>query len=223
MRHPLIPNKLKAIGIACAFTALAWATPFAVQATTLSDNTTQASSDTLAATATNWLAASFTADASYTQATLQATLTGSVSGGSSLLALYSSDASGLIPDSLLATFTATTSGSLSFTLSGVDLLEGSRYWLVLSNASGSTNWAWTESSEGTGSGYTGLWANSDDAGGVWFTNSTLYPLQASVTVSSVPEPTTLMLWLGALPLLAMARANAQPKTQAESSNKEAQA
>ncbi|MGH6645505.1 choice-of-anchor R domain-containing protein [Aquabacterium sp.] len=211
MRHRPITATLRTIGLACVFSALTWTAPFAAQATTLSDNTEQVSSGTLAATATSWLAASFTSDADHSLATLDAVLSGSVDSGASTLALYSSDASGLIPDSLLATFTATSTdgGSLGFTLSGIDLLAGSSYWLVLSNGAGGTNWSWTEASEGTGTGFTGLWANSDDAGDVWFTNSTLYPLQAKVTVSAVPESATLLLWLGALPLLACARARSK--------------
>lgn len=207
MTHRPLTHAVRALCAACAFSALTWAAPLAAQATTLSDNTAQLSSDSLAATATNWLAASFTADTSIGQATLDAVLLGSVDSGASTLALYSSDASGLVPDSLLATFTATTTstGTLGFTLSGVSLSAGSSYWLVLSNASGSTNWAWTESSDGTGNGFTGVWANSDDAGAVWFTNSTLYPLQAMVAVSAVPEPAPLVLWLGALTLFAVVR------------------
>lgn len=212
MTHRSLTTRLKAVYVASALCALVVAAPFTVEATTLSDNTAQASSDSLAATATSWLAASFKADADYSLATLEAVLSGTDDSGASTLALYSSDASGLIPDSLLATFTAGTSssGSLGFTLNDVDLLAGSSYWLVLSNATGSTNWSWTESSDGSGTGFNGLWANSDDAGGVWFTNSNLYPLQAAVTVvSAVPEPTSMLLWLGALPLLAWARAKSK--------------
>lgn len=198
---------------ACAagILALNMAMPLAAFAAPLSDNTTQASAGTLAATSSDWLAASFTADADYSAATLEAILSATVDSGTATLALYSSDASGLIPGSLLATFQATGSASslASYSLSGVTLQSNTSYWLVLSNASSTANWSWTEASDGTGAGFTGLWANSDDAGEVWFTNSTLYPLQASVTVSAVPEPNTLVLfWLGAVPLLLVARRQA---------------
>jgi len=197
---------------ACAAAALAltMAMPMATSAATLSDNTTPASAGTLAATATDWLAASFTADADYSAATLEAILSATIDSGTASLALYSSDASGLIPGSLLATFQATGSANslATFSLSGVTLQSNTSYWLVLSNATGTANWSWTDTSEGTGTGFTGVWANSDDAGEVWFTNSSLYPLQASVSVSAsaVPEPNTLMLfWLGGIPLLLVAR------------------
>lgn len=69
---------------------------------------------------------------------------------------------------------------------------------MLSNATGESTWAWTAASEGAGSGFTGAWADSDDAGSTWFTESSLYPLQASISVSAVPEPATWLLMLGGL-------------------------
>ncbi|MDO9005466.1 MAG: choice-of-anchor R domain-containing protein [Aquabacterium sp.] len=212
MNHRPITARLKAIGAASALCALVWAAPFAAQATTLSDNTTQITADTVAADATNWLAASFSTDTTYSAATLQAVVLALADSGATTLALYSSDASSLVPDSLLANFNlvSTSATASTFSLSDIDLQGNATYWLVLSNASGSTNWSWTEASDGTGSGFTGTWANSDDAGGVWFTNSNLYPLQAGVTVvSAVPEPASMLLWLGAMPWLMLARAKNQ--------------
>jgi hypothetical protein len=201
-------SRLRAV---CAASALALAMPFSAMASTLSDNTAQVSADALAVTSSNWLAASFTSDANYSMTTLDAVLSASTDSGAATLALYSSDASTLIPDSLLATFQPVSSaGGLTFTVSGVTLQSNTSYWLVLSNASGTSQWSWTEASEGTGTGFTGVWANSDDAGGVWFTNSSLYPLQASVSVSAVPEPTSMLLWLGGLSLLLVARRHVFP-------------
>jgi hypothetical protein len=212
-------SRLRTLFTATAIAAAFMATPFAAQATTLSDNSTQASADTLTATATDWLAASFTMDADYGTATLEAVLQASTVSGASILTLYSSDASGLIPANYLATFQTlgNLDASTTFSLSGISLQSGTSYWVVLSNATGGSTWSWTESSEGTGSGFTGVWANSDDAGGVWFTNSSLYPLQLSVSASSVPEPMSCVLWLSGLGLLGAARRSRQ-SARIDSSN-----
>lgn len=188
------------------------ASPTLAQAaeTTISDNTTLSSAGTNEVSANNWLASSFTLGA-LDGDSLLATVVGSTTSGTASLALYSSDASGLIPESALASFTATgsTDGTLSFSLNGLSLTAGT-YWAVLTNTTGSTQWSWTEDSSGSGTGFTGAWANSDDAGSTWFSNSTLYPLQVSVSVSSVPEPTALLLGLaGVAGLVGLRRPSAQ--------------
>jgi len=173
----------------------ATATPARASETTIADNTSLSSAGTNEVSGDAWLAASFTVDALDGEGLL-ATLVGSTQAGSASLALYSSDASGLIPDSALATFTAvnSTDGTLNFSLSGLTLGSGT-YWAVLSNATGSSEWSWTADSVGAGTGFTGAWANSDDAGVTWFSNSTLYPLQLRMAVSTVPEPGSWLLGL----------------------------
>lgn len=181
------------------------------QALTLSDNTANTSGGTLSADSLNVLAASFVASealALSASSPLQAILNAQTSSGTAVLQLYSSDSSGLVPDSLLASFTAsnTTATTESFTLSGLSLAAGSTYWLVLgntlSNGSGATQWSWTTDGSGTGTGFTGTWASSDDGGLTYFTGSTLYPLQMSIsTVSAVPEVNGLVLMLAGLPLM----------------------
>lgn len=197
--------------------------------TLLSDNTGEASTATLQANATQWLAASFTTDQTYdTLAQWTATVlgqadastgTGVSSGGTgaATLSLYSSDPIGLVPDSALATFTAmaSTDTATTYSLTGVALSANNAYWLVLSNNTGTSTWAWSESGTGTGTGFTGNWANSDDAGSTWFTNSNLYPLQASVqvtTVSTVPEPATWALLLVSLGGAAVVRLSSRAKS-----------
>lgn len=195
------------IKLACiaGFAALATAAP--VHADTLSDNTSAASAGTVSVDATRLVAASFASGTTSGSVTLTATLLGSTASGSATLSLYGSDASGLIPDAALAQFSAVSSsdGSLVFSLSGVTLAADTSYWLVLSNADGSSNWSWTEESTGSGTGYTGIWADSDDGGETWFSNSALYPQQFSVVATAVPEPSTTVLLLCAVPVLAAAR------------------
>lgn len=204
-RRTRSPLHTVALGIACAL-CLASA-PSLSAATTLSDNTQQASADSLLATASDWLAASFTADNSYSGVTLDVVLNAITVSGTSTLSLYGSDSSGLIPSALIADFSLLTesASATTYSLTDVDLLAGTSYWLVLSNGSGESAWSWTESSEGTGAGFTGLWANSDEAGATWFTNSSRYPLQASVSISAVPEPSGTVLWLSAVPGLLLTR------------------
>lgn len=193
-----------ALSAACALGLMV--TPALSMAATLSDNTYQTSADSLTASASDWLAASFTADGNYSAITLDVVLSAITVSGTSTLSLYSSDSSGLIPSNYLATFSlgAESANTTAYTLSGIDLQGGSSYWLVLSNSTGDSAWSWTEASDGTGTGFTGLWANSDVAGAAWFTNSNLYPLQAAVSISAVPEPSTKVLWLSTLPLLMLA-------------------
>lgn len=196
--------------------ALAGPTQAATQTTVLSDNSAQASTDVLTASAGIWLAADFISDANYdATSTLQANLLASTGSGTAQLTLYSSDSSGLVPGSAIASFTNFTSASNAFTLSGVGLAANTHYWLVLSNADGASDWAWSEISGGTGVGYTGVWANSDDAGATWFSNSSETPLQFALSitaVSAVPEPAGWACLLAALPLLAVARRRAKPSS-----------
>lgn len=201
MSHASIPLACMA-GLAAVLAAAAPA-----HAGTLSDNTASASAGTLAVDAANLLAASFGSGSTSGAVSLTATLLGSTTSGSATLSLYGSDASGLVPDAALAGFTAVSAsdGSLVFTLSGVTLQADTGYWLVLSNAGGTSDWSWTEENSGSGAGYTGVWANSDDAGATWFSNSALYPQQFSVVATAVPEPSTTVLLLSAVPLLAAAR------------------
>ncbi|MGC4063027.1 MAG: choice-of-anchor R domain-containing protein [Aquabacterium sp.] len=190
--------------------ALALTVPTASRASTLSDNLSAVSEDSVTASLDHWLAASFTTDTAIgTGDTLTAVLKAGVLDGSQSLSLYTSDDTGLVPTQWLADFTATssTSSTSTFSLSGVSLSSASSYWLVLSNASGTSTWQWTADSTGSGTGFTGLWADSDDAGNVWFSNSARYPLQLSVSssISAVPEPASNVLTLTGLCLLAAMR------------------
>lgn len=213
-----IKNPLHHRIAACALLALALAghVQATTQTTVLSDNSSQASTDVLTAAAGNWLAADFISDAFYDSAsTLQANLLANTLSGTAQLRLYASDSSGLVPSSAIASFVALANG---FTLSGVSLDANTHYWLVLSNADGATDWAWTEISGGTGGGYTGVWANSDDAGTTWFSNSSETPLQFALSiasVSAVPEPAGWACLLAALPLLAVAKRRAKPSITAQ--------
>jgi hypothetical protein len=204
-----------------AWSVLGWlflaGAPAKADATTLSDNTSQTAAGSLSASSFEWLAAGFVSDANYTDVDLEVVLAAAELSGATTLALYSSDSSGQIPEGLLKSFSlsSTAASSLTFSLSDVDVLANTSYWLVLSNATGLSTWAWTEASEGVGAGFTGAWANSDDAGSSWFTNSPLYPLQATVKVGipQVPEPATTALWLGLLPVWLLARKRSTLSTE----------
>ena len=87
---------------------------------------------------------------------------------------------------------ATTPTDATWTTPGVSLSANTTYWLVLRASSGTFNWAWTSANTGTGVGYTNTWADSDNAGSIWF-SSTAFPFLASVTATPVPEPGSLLL------------------------------
>ena len=62
---------------------------------------------------------------------------------------------------------------------GVKLVPAAKYWVVLSGLTGSVSWAFTNSSTGSGAGFTGEWAQSVNGGGNWSV-STSAPLQMQV-------------------------------------------
>lgn len=216
-RPPARPLQALACSVALA---LAGAAMPAAASTVLSSNLDQTSTDTLEATATDWLAISFVNTATLSSSdVLLATLAATTSSGTAALTLYSSDPSGLIPGSALAAFTATSSGAgtLGFSLTGTTLTTGSTYWLVLSQDSGASQWRWTSSNTGSGSGFTSTWADSTDAGATWFAESTLYPLQAAVSVSAVPEPASALCLLSGLAALGGLARQRRGRAQAASS------
>jgi len=202
MSRPARFSQVLASGLTAGVIAAATAATAAV----FSDTTASSSSGTNAATASEWLAVSFVVDSDYAATGLVATLLMTSSSGAPTLSLYSSyvdtygGSSNLIPDSPIATFTtgASSSGSAAFSLASVDLTANSTYWLVLSS-SGASDWSWTATTGGSGSGHTGRWASSEDdgeLGTLWFTQSTLYPLQFSV-----PEPSRAASSLACIAML----------------------
>lgn len=148
-------------------------------ATSFFDDLSAANGGSETVSGANWIAGSFTTDASkYT--TVAATLLLQQTGSSSpaILNLYSDG--GLQPGSLLGTFTSPSTystsslASTSFTLSTVTLQANTTYWLVLHSASGSYNWGWT-------SDFTVMndWASSANSGSIWFGDNA-YPYQYKV-------------------------------------------
>lgn len=197
-RRPTLPQAARRFALASALAAASVAASLpAAHAEVLSDNTGTEMVGIVTATGNDWVGASFVTVATSGLSQIQATLLGSTASGSPTLALYSSDASTLIPESALATFTAADSedGSLSFVLDNYELTADTTYWIVLTNTEGSTDWNWTFDSTGSGAGFTANWAGSDDAGITWYTNSQLYPLQFAVSVAAVPEPANAVLLL----------------------------
>jgi hypothetical protein len=90
------------------------------------------------------------------------------------------------PGSPLASFTPTstipaTIGPATFAIPGGRLLApNTKYWVVLSADTGSFQWANANSSAGSGSGFTGEWANTFDLNSGWSVSTSL-PLQMKVS------------------------------------------
>ncbi len=149
--------------------------------TDLSDNLSQTTDSTEAATGSNDLAASFatgTSAVSVTSVTIPLAVT---SGGAVTVAIYTDG--GLEPGTLVGTLTSpssysTTGANATFTGS-VALSASTTYWVVLKATSGTANWSWTDSTTGTGTGFNGEWATSSDGGTTWFSDDD-YPLQMQV-------------------------------------------
>lgn len=176
---------------------------------TLSDNITGvATGGTVAASGSNWLAASFgTGDSTYQLDSVTLLLENTVPGNA-VVDIYTDG--GLQPGTLVGALTSP-SGYLgplvetTFTASGITLAADSTYWVVLAATSGEFDWGWAASDSGTGIGFQDTWSQSFDGGNSWFTfvGPDSYPTQMIVT-ASVPEPGTLtlfgiggsLLWLG---------------------------
>ena len=151
--------------------------------TDLADNLSQTPDSYETATGNNWLAASFTTTSavSVTGVTLPLAMTTS---GAVTLSIYTDG--GLEPGTLVGTLASpssfsATSADATFTGS-VALSAGTTYWVVLQATSGAFNWYWTDSTTGTGTGFTGEWSQSSNAGTTWFSDDN-YPLQMQVLVS----------------------------------------
>jgi hypothetical protein len=175
----------------------------------LSDNITGVETGgTVAASGSNWLAASFgTGDWTSQLDAVTLLLENSVAGNA-VVDIYSDG--GLQPGSLVGTLTSPSSylGPLvetTFTASGITLAANSTYWVVLYATSGEFDWAWAANDSGTGIGFQDTWSQSSDGGNSWFTfvGPDSYPTQMIVS-ASVPEPGSLtllsiggaLLWLG---------------------------
>ncbi len=181
-----------------------------VKATTLSDNLSTANAGTEAVSGTNWVAASFSTDASAYRLESNTLSLANITPGSAELDLYSGAGQ---PASMLAALTSplfyTSSLSPStFTGSGTALSPNSTYWLVLKAPSGEFDWGWTDDPSGTGVGFTHTWGASDDAGSTWFT-ADVQPMQLRVTAtpaSAIPEPgTSALILIGAAMLFESGR------------------
>ena len=182
---------------------------------TLSDNLSQptggAETTTDVTPGDTTLAASFGTGFSAATLTSITLLLASPSGATAELDLYSDG--GLQPGSLLGTLTSpstlsTTAADATFTTSGLALDPNTTYWAVLKANTGELDWSWSLSNTGTGDGFQGTWATSDDGGQTWFSYDA-YPFQLAVNAASaaaVPEPNSLaLLGLGAASGFALRR------------------
>jgi hypothetical protein len=112
--------------------------------------------------------------------------------------LYS-DSSGS-PGTLITALTAITSydttlQDVTFTAAGVTLLANSTYWVVLRATSGVVTWAYPTTNNGSGVGFTDVYAFSNTSGASWTVATGENPDQAEVIgdLAGVPEPSTLLL------------------------------
>jgi hypothetical protein len=144
----------------------------AALAAVLSNNLNQTLADTVNATPTNWLGASFGTEPSASSLSSVSVYIGMTSPGAAIVDIYTN--SGSQPGTLVDTLTSPASYSTSltettFTTSGIDLMASSTYWMVLHAASGSFEVAYTNSNVGQGDGFQHTWGESADAGAGWNT------------------------------------------------------
>ena len=152
----------------------------------LSNNLSNASGGTEAATGTTYLAASFgTGTSTYTLDSVTLALAEAVAG-TAKVEIFTNG--GLEPGTLVGTLTSpsTYSASLAsttFTASGIILSASTTYWIVLVASSGTFDWSWTATETGTGTGFQDTWAESADSGSTWFAYDSS-PTQFSVSATA---------------------------------------
>ncbi len=195
--------------------ALLLASGWAMNADTISNNLSNTTAGTEAASGSTWLTASFGTGSSSANLSSITLLLSNPATGVAEVDLFSNDL--LQPGSLLGTLTSPESYSASlsnttFSSNGLTLDANSTYWIVLKAVSGEFDWAWTADNSGTGIGFQGVWGSSTDAGSTWFTYA-VYPTQFSATTdaAATPEPGTGWLAIGGLLAGAMALYRRQRK------------
>lgn len=175
------------LGIFAATTLIACYTANAID---LSNNLTNATFSTEQAATTRPLAASFTT-ASSSRVLNHVTLLLSAGAGSACrVAIYTD--SGMQPGTQVGLLTSpatfnTVLTPTTFTTSGFSLAANTTYWLVLTPLSGSFQWGWSAVETGTGPGFTGVWAMSEDSGAFWWSINS-YSLQMRVVSDECSAP-----------------------------------
>lgn len=180
---------------------------------TLSDNLSQLPNNTESVFGPTWITASFSTDAQNYRLTNATLLLSATAGSTANLYLFSNSSSQ--PGSSLGQLSLTstlssTQAPVSFSGNNLALVANSTYWLVLQAPTGTVDWAWTDSSVGTGVGFTHTWGATDDAGATWFTVAE-QPQMMSVSADAastptVPEPSAfVLLGLGLAVVIPVAR------------------
>jgi hypothetical protein len=154
------------------------------QATSISDNTDKGSSGSQSASGNGLLAASFTTPSGVISLNQVVLIMSAFNGGIPSVQLWS-DVAGQ-PGTALAEFTRTS--VLSSTLSpttfaipgGRALSADTKYWIVLAADTGSFQWSNSNTNAGSGSGFTGEWANTFNPSSGWAVSKSL-PLQMKVS------------------------------------------
>jgi hypothetical protein len=153
-------------------------------AAVISDNLSNGSSGSQSAGGNGILAASFTTPSSAISVSQVKLLLAAFNPGIPSVALYSDN--GGSPGSPIASFTlssliSSTPTPTSFAIPGRrTLAPNAKYWVVLSADTGSFQWSTSNSSSGSGSGFTGEWANTFDINSGWSVSTSL-PLQMQVS------------------------------------------
>lgn len=165
----------------------------------LSNNLSAPTDYTELISGSTWVGASFsTGNSAYTLTDIMLLMQGD-SGGSATLNLFS-NVNGT-PGTSLGTLQTPASFSSSLTPTpfgggGLQLSPNTTYWAVLLPNSRATEWAYTDSNTGSGSGFQTNWAISYNAGARWFTSNT-EPMQMRVDANpssvATPEPGSAFL------------------------------
>jgi hypothetical protein len=180
--------------VAAVFVLIA---PALASALVLYDNLSQAQvgGDPLAADGSYWAAQSFGSGSNSCTLSSVGLLIKMGETGTAVARIF--DDNGSQPGNPVGTMVSpagysTTFGENTFTASGITLLPNSTYWVVLSNDSGTFEWAYTDSTSGTGVGFRTEWRSSYDSGATW-DGDAFSPYIMRVTAEPVPLPAGLLL------------------------------
>jgi len=174
------------------------------------------------ATTSNWLAQSFRTDGfSYRLDSITLKMQRSSPISVAELALFSNDPTfPSSPSPLLSLSTLTSPGNYSdtfndttFTANGLYLAPNTTYWEVLSASSGEFEWAFTDSSNGSGIGFQPIWTDSNDGGQTWNPSIADQPFLMQVDATQIPEPSNVLFVVGTGLIMFLVRKREPKRTQ----------
>lgn len=151
----------------------------------LSSNIEQPSAGTESVSVGRSLAARFNTDTDAHELTSVTLEIEAPSNADVTVSIYSDQ--GFEPGNLIGSFSNPTSlptslGLATFAASGINLEASASYWVVMSSDDAGVSWAWSDSNDGEGDGFSTEWGVTDETDPEYWWTQDIYPLKMAVTV-----------------------------------------